>query len=311
MKWYPLAYTNYSIFDLQESIIHGLRRYSTSLLLAISLSLAGQDTDAAETQPDLRNGVEQRIKLTQSYLASKTAQKIAETGNSQARQLLQKARELLAQASAQLAQGNLEAAQKNVNLALQAFTAAGAANNKPAASTENLALEVGSIRKEIDAYLESFTQALSEKGPSMAGLLDRQYVADLLSRAEQSQSLEDYDTARSALNQAKQLVVAALIKIRNNETVVYTVEFQTPADEFRYERERYQEYTALGQKLLDSGELESSRVLLFEQLKKNGERLSQEALALAGKGDYPDAINRMEMAVNKLIQGLRLLGLTL
>lgn len=311
MKWYPLAYTNYSIFDLQKSIIHGLRRYSTSLLLAISLSLAGQDTEAAETQPDLRNGLEQRIKLTQSYLASKTAQKIAETGNSQARQLLQKARELLTQASAQLAQGNLEAAQKNVNLALQAFTAAGAANNKPAASTENLALEVGSIRKEIDAYLESFTLALSEKGPSMAGLLDRQYVADLLSRAEQSQSLGDYDTARSALNQAKQLVVTALIKIRNNETVVYTVEFQTPADEFRYERERYQEYTALGQKLLDSGELESSRVLLFEQLKKNGERLNQEALALAGKGDYPDAINRMEMAVNKLIQGLRLLGVTL
>jgi hypothetical protein len=52
-------------------------------------------------------------------------------------------------------------------------------------------------------------------------------------------------------------------------------------------------------------------VLLFEQLKKNGERLSQEALALAGKGDYPDAINRMEMAVIKLIQGLRLLGVTL
>jgi tetratricopeptide (TPR) repeat protein len=311
VKWYPLGYTNYSIFDLQKSIIHGLRRYSTSLLLAISLSLAGQDTDAAETQPDLRNGVEQRIKLTQSYLASKTAQKIAETGNSQARQLLQKARELLAQASAQLSQGNLEAAQKNVNLSLQAFTAAGAANNKPAASTENLALEVGSIRNEIDAYLESFTQALSEKGPSMAGLLDRQYVADLLSRAEQSQSLGEFDTARSALNQAKQLVVAALIKIRNNETVVYTVEFQTPADEFRYERERYQEYTALGQKLLDSGELETSRVLLFEQLKKNGERLSQEALALAGKGDYPDAINRMEMAVIKLIQGLRLLGVTL
>jgi hypothetical protein len=92
VKWYPLGYTNYSIFDLQESIIHGLRRYSTSLLLAISLSLAGQDTDAtslllaislslagqdtdaAETQPDLRNGVEQRIKLTQSYLASKTAE---------------------------------------------------------------------------------------------------------------------------------------------------------------------------------------------------------------------------------------------
>ena len=276
-----------------------------------SLSLAIQGAGAAAGEQDLRADVEQRVKLTRSYLASKTAQKIAETGNPQARQLLQQARQLLAQASAELAQGKLEAAQQKVNLSLQTFTAAGAANTKPAASSENLVREVGSIRTEIDAYLESFTTALAEKGPSMAGLLDRQYVADLLSRAEQAQSLGDYTAARSALHQAKQLIVAALIKIRNNETVVYTVEFQTPADEFRYERERYREYAALGQKLLDSGELEASRVLMFVQLEKAGARLNREAVALAGAGDYPSAISRMEMAVKKLVQGLRLLGVTL
>ena len=280
-------------------------------MVAISLVLAVQDVEAAETQSALRGKVEQRIKLTQSYLASKTAQKIDANGNSEARQLLQKARDLLEQASAQLAQGKLELAQQNVNQSLQAFTAAGSANKKSAASADNLASEIGSIRKEIDAYLESFTQSLADKGPSMAGLLDQQYVADLLSRAEQAQSQEDYNSARTVLNQAKQLVVAALIKIRNNETVVYTVEFQTPADEFRYERERYQEYTVLGQKLLDSGKLQTSRVKMFEQLKKSGDSLSQEALALAGEGDYPGAISRMEMAVNKLVQGLRLLGLSL
>ena len=276
-----------------------------------SLSLALQGAGAAAGEQDLRADVEQRVKMTQSYLASKTAQKIAETGNPQARQLLQKAKELLAQASAELAQGKLEAAQRNVNLSLQTFTAAGAANTRPAASSENLTREVASIRTEIDAYLESFTAALAEKGPAMAGLLDRQYVADLLARAEQSQSLGDYSAARSVLHQAKQLVVDALIKIRNNETVVYSVEFQTPADEFRYEQERYREYTTLGQKLLDSGELEASRVLMFEQLKQAGERLHREALSLSGAGDYPGAISRMEMAVTKLVQGLRLLGVTL
>jgi len=145
----------------------------------------------------------------------------------------------------------------------------------------------------------------------MAGLLDRDYVAELLSRAGQAQSLGDYASARSVLQQARQMIVAALIKIRNNETVVYTVEFQTPADEFRYERERYQEYTALGQRLLDGGDLESSRVLMFERLKQNGDRLNQEALALAAEGDYETAISRMETAVNKLVQGLRLLGIPL
>ena len=107
------------------------------------------------------------------------------------------------------------------------------------------------------------------------------------------------------------MVVEALIKIRNNETVVYTVEFQTPADEFRYEQDRYLEYKSLGQKVMNSGEITQSRIKLFEQLEKSGDRFSQEALTLAGEGDYDGAIKRMEDAARKMIQGLRLLGIQL
>jgi len=279
--------------------------------VATSLLFAPQGTAAAAGERDLRAEIEQRINLTRSYLESKAATKIDETGNSQSRQLLQKSRELLQQAITELEQGSLEAAQEKANLSLQTFTAAGAARMKKTVSAEAQTAQIGAIRAEIDAYLDSFTAALAEKGPSMAGLLDRQYIVDLMAGAEQAQSVGDYAGARSALNQAKQLTVAALIKIRNNETVVYSVEFQTPADEFRYERERYREYTALGQKLLDSGELEASRLRMFEQLQNHGERLNQEALSLAGEGDFETAISRMELAVEKLVQGLRLLGVTL
>jgi len=280
------------------------------MLVASSMLLVNPYADAA-TERSLRDDIEQRVKLTRSYLESKTAKKIADSENPQARELLDKARDLLGQALAELEQGSLQNAQQKINLSLQAFTAAGAANTRRAVAARNLTDENDSMRAEIDAYLESFAAALAEKGPSMAGLLDRQYAADLLSRAEQAKDIGDHASARSVLQQARQLVVAALIKIRNNETVVYTVEFQTPADEFRYEREHYQEYTALGQSLLDSGEFESSRVSMFQQMQKNADRLSQEALDLAGQGDYQSAIIRMEMAVKKLIQGLRLLGVTL
>lgn len=306
-----MLHRSWQKFDLQKSAIHGLRRYCTGILVATSLLLAPQGADAATGERDLRAEIEQRINLTRSYLESKTATKIDETGNPQSRQLLQKSRELLQQAITEFEQGSLETAQEKANQSLQTFTAAGAASMKKTVSAETHAAQIGAIRAEIDAYLESFSAALAEKGPSMAGLLDRQYIVDLMAGAEQAQSVGDFAGARSALNQAKQLTVAALIKIRNNETVVYSVEFQTPADEFRYERERYQEYRALGQKLLDSGELEASRLRMFEQQKNHGERLNQEALSLAGEGDFETAIGRMEMAVEKLVQGLRLLGVTL
>ena len=171
--------------------------------------------------------------------------------------------------------------------------------------------EVRSVRSEIDAYLESFRAALADKGPSMAGLLDQQYVADLMSSAKQSQSTGDYRTARSNLTQAKQLIVDALIKIRNNETVIYAVEFQTPTDELRYERERYLEYVTLGQQVLANNEVAQSRKMLFEQQKKIGDQISQDAMTLASEGDYAGAIKGMEEAVRKMVQGLRLLGIQL
>ena len=296
---------------MKKKTIHRLHRYGIGSLLALSLFLSATAIAASEDESDLRASIEQRIALTRNYLESDTAAKIAASENLQARRLLKKSRDLLDQAGTALRQGKLLAAQDKVNLSLQSFTAAGTANLQRAPDKGAVESELRALRAEIDSYLQAFTAALAEKGPSMAGLLDRQHVDGLLASAEQAESIEDYANARAALGRAKQAVVDALIKIRHNETVVYSVEFQTPADEFRYENDRYLEYSALGQKLVDSGELEVSRTRLYENLKNSGDRLADEAAELAGAGDYETAIARMETAVRKLVQGLQLLGVPL
>ena len=300
-----------SIFGVIKNTIQDLAYFATGVLLTVALMLAADHAVAAGSEHDLGKQIEQKIALTRNYLESSTAAEIASGENPQARRMLEKSRELLEQAVAALRDGKLQDAHDKANLSLQSFTAAGTANLKKTATSEHAAHELDSMRAEIDAYLESFAAALLEKGPSMAGLLDRQYVDELLASAGQSQSIGDYTNARAALGRARQAVVNALIKIRNNETVVYSVEFQTPADEFRYERERYAEYESLGEKLLDSGELDNSRIRMFEHLKNAGDRLNNEALELAGSGDYAAAIARMESAVGQLVKGLRLLGVPL
>ena len=296
---------------LNKKTFQGLQDYAIGSLMALLLFLSTPAGAASDDDSGLRASIEQRISLTRNYLESDTAAKIAASENPQARRLLEKSRELLDQASAALRQGKLLAAQDKVNLSLQSFTAAGTANLRKAPDPAAAQRELGSLRIEIDSYLQAFSAALAEKGPSMAGLLDRQYFDGLLANAQQAESIEDYANAKASLARAKQAVVDALIKIRHNETVVYSVEFQTPADEFRYENDRYREYAALGQKLLDSGELEESRTKMYEQLKKSGDSLADEAAELAGAGDYQNAIARMEAAVRKLVQGLQLLGVPL
>ncbi len=278
----------------------------TGLVIATTSAQAAATSEQAQ-----RQSVEQGITLVQNYLKSKTAEKITASGTVAARRLLARANDLLEQALAHLAQGNLDAAQAGLDQSIQSFSAAAVANAKPAKSNPENSVRIRETRAEIDAYLESFRAALAEKGPAMAGLLEQQHLQDLLAQAEQAQATGDFRTAESELNQAKQMVVTALIKIRNNETVVYSVEFQTPADEFRYERERFLDYVALGQKVLNNGTLEQSRKKMFDQLHDKGNQFSREAMMLAGEGDYESAIERMEDAVRKMVQGLKLLGVQL
>ncbi len=306
-----LAPRGCSIIGLKKNTVQGLVYYATGTLMAVASILAAGSAIAADSDQGTSDEIVRKIELTRNYLESNTAAKIASSENPQARRMLDRSRELLEQASAALRNGRLLEAQEKINLSLQSFTAAGTANLKKAADSERAERQLDEMRAEIDAYLESFTAALLEKGPSMAGLLDRKYIDDLLASAGQSQSIGDYGNARSALGRARQTVVNALIKIRNNETVVYSVEFRTPADEFRYERNRYAEYATLGEKLIGSGELDESRIKMFEHLKNAGDRLNNEALELAGAGDYDSAITRMETAVKQLVQGLKLLGVPL
>lgn len=265
----------------------------------------------ADDEQKERDGIRMRMKMTESYLNSKTATRITESGDEEAIGLLQKARQHLDKGREELEQGNLDSAKEQLSLSIQTFTAAGAANSGKKDPGKKLASEVSSLQSEIDAYLASFRTALEEKGPSMSGLLDQQYVESLLASAKQSQSSEDYKSAISNLNKAKNLIVDALIKIRNNETVVYTVEFQTPADEFRYEQERFNEYVSLSDTILEKDEVSEGKVKLFKMQKQAGYQISEEAEALASQGDFESAITRMEDAVKKMVQGLRLLGIQL
>jgi hypothetical protein len=301
---------DYLYCGIHKSALQKPRHHRIGLLIVSMLAALASETLAAD-EAALRESIQQQLNLTQSYLGSEMAGKIAASPNAHARQLLEEAKAFLARGKRDLEQGNLEAAKQNISFALRRFTAAGTANTRGEDQALKLSREIESTRHEIDSYLVSFNSALAEKGPAMAGLLDQQHVADLLVRAEQLRSNGDYQSAKSLLDEARQNVVMALVKIRNNETVVYSLEFQTPADEFRYESERFREYQMLGQKVLSNGDFAKSRLKLFEQLRQQGEQLSQEASALAAQGDYAAGISRMEEAVKRMVRGLSVLGVPL
>lgn len=288
---------------------HRLRGIFRSLL-AITVLLFACAPVLADEQA-LRRSIQGKIMLAQNYLKSRTAVEIVASESSIGKDQLERARELVEKAVSDLAQDMLDSAMSHIDASLKLFTAAAATNTRRRQSRQQDLVEIESMRAEISAYLESYRAALNARGTDGAAVLDQIEIAGLVSNADQFKADGDFHSAKTALGEARQMVVVALARMRDKETVIYTVEFETPGDEFRYEQERYREYVTLGEKVLASGEIDQSREKLFKSLSSAGKRLSDEAEAWAGEGDYHSAINRMQAASIKLIKGLQLLGLPL
>lgn len=283
-----------------------MRRCCLALLVTVACLL--QPFTVGADDKKRAAAIERRLDLTRNYLNSSSAASMAAGDNEEAKQFLAKARAHHDNARKALAAGDLDSAGDLADQSLRAYSAAAAARQGRSKSGERQADENKGLRLEIESYLQAYLAALREKGPTMAGLLNREQLDDLLARAEQQQSSGDHRAANQALRQAQVMVVTALTKIRSNETVVYALEFQTPADEYRYERERYDEYLRLARQVLKSGQVGETKTRMFDKVLQKGQDLNGEAEALAGKGDFEAAIPRMEQALGKLVQGLQLLG---
>jgi tetratricopeptide (TPR) repeat protein len=287
------------------------RRFCLVCLLSSVLLMVFACLPVAADDSAKRAKIESKVSLVRMYLGSRTASEIAESGSAEAKDLLARTRELVDQSISDLDEGRLEAAQAGIDQSIKLFTAAAEFGKRKKRSYQQYLIEIESVRAEIDAYLESYQAALAARVSPENGPLDQASIAGMLANAENYRKNGDIEFARETLIETKELVVAALVSVRNKETLVYRVEFQTPADEFLYEQNRYHEYVALGDSVLATGDFDKNRLRLFEQLSDAGKQLSREANVWVEEGDYTSGIHRMQVAIQKVVQGLQLLGIPL
>lgn len=254
------------------------------------------------------DSVKKKLDLAVYYLESGTVSKIEQSDSELAKSHLQRFRSLIEQAQAAYAAGDYQRTSDDVSNALQAMSAASAAlrqSRQPSGQTVKRNQE---LRQEIQSYRTSFIYGAREKGPSAAALLDLELLDKLLHRAETSTSKGDHAQSRKLLEEAYQMTVSAVASLRQNDTVVYSLDFQTPADEFRYEADRYKGYEILIDQLVAAGKSEGQAGKLVERYVGEGEKLKSEASQLAAAGHYDQAIKTMEDANRSLARALQMMG---
>ncbi len=281
------------------------RRARCAWTCALLLALAGLPAGAQD--PEV--AAQRKIGLLQQYLISGAAQRVEASGDAAAIELLGTARSAHESAAAALAGGRVSEAEDHAREGLRAFSRATVVLKRvrPAAYADDPARNAR-LRKEIEAHRAAFMEGAREKGPQAAALLDTTRFDHLLKRAEDLEGAQEGRRAAESLREARDLLVLALARLRQNDTVVYSLDFRTPADEYRYELERNRGYELLVQEMQGRLGADKTKRVLVQRFLDLGRELAARAAELAAVGDHKVAIERMEEANKNLIRALQYMG---
>ena len=282
-------------------------------VVAVTTWTTGQVAVAQETtgtaQPAQHKGLASKLQLLEKLLQdSPIVKRIEQNGNTEAEASLTAARKSLDWAREQFRAGQFDSAEAAANQGLGAVTKASRLvvdrRHENAADRERYQ----QLRKRVLSFTEAFQRVVVEKqGQNVAALLDQQKVSDLLLAAEDLVQEGDYTAANRSLKEAADAVELALSRARDKETLLHELKFDTPEDEYKYEKQRNKSYELLVE-LLEKERggrgLESVR----EAVEVNRQR-REEADALVHGGDVVAGIKKLEEGTGILARALRRTGL--
>lgn len=280
------------------------------MLIALVLTMQSLHTQAA-TRQEAQSGhplLEQKLELMRRVLdESSSARRIKSGSNPLAQERLIHARDQLTVAKQALQRGHLDAADERIDQAMKFFSYA---SGDIADATERGEAQRTRFN-ELSVSIESFrlyVQRAMVKSEE-ANPLDGDRLSHLLQLAVHLGASNNYGEANAFLNEAYMLTITAVSALRGGTTIVYSQDFDTPEQEYRYELDRYQGLVNLYH-MVQPDEHPSTYTWTKQPLQA-ANHAYQDAEQFAHRADYKAALKKIEAASKKISQVLRMMGLPL
>ena len=289
--------------------MHATRIQLLSVLFALILTMhAVASAGSAGSLDDRISSVE---KLIENSSASKT---IKGAGISEASIRQTRARELLEQAK-RLSNSRGDAGQINalldestqeMLLAVRLAGEVGKGDRSDAAAQK----EIDAVSRSLSALLEAYVRIRTEQGNYSDKDELHLLVEERLARAEELREVDNLRGAAESLGEAYTATKIALEQLRGGETLIRSLHFDTPAEEYAYEIDRNDSLRMLVDVLLHD------RVAKSEKLAREVESLVATAGELRQAGEvqarndlYAEAIATLEASTIELIRAIRSAGI--
>lgn len=160
------------------------------------------------------------------------------------------------------------------------------------------------------SHKEQYSDTLKRRGKKEAVDYDKNKVKTLVAEAKSLAAKKQYLKATANLTAAEQEITAAIQQMMDKQVVEYTLNFETPKDEWEYEFKRYKGYEELVPVAVEQKKPNDNLKKLMDMYVKKGMEQRDAAVATAAKGDYPLAIAMILSATEQIRLGLKTVGVS-
>ena len=315
-RWYSTARRH----SKGQSILFFLALFSQSATSAYSsLSLAEEQAIPVPSQSQdqaphhilsadaQKQGVGQNIQFVEQLInQSAAAKRIQQGDNAEARALQQKAIHELARAKQAQQAGDTQTVSDALHKAKSAMFQAMRMSGKKEAK-EKQQRDFNARVKSVTALLDAHKRIRLEKQLGKPAEDVEQHVASEIQSAQNEFSKGQMDKAMEQVNAAYLSIKLSVMRLRDRDTLVRELHFETKEDEYKYELERNRTHRVLVDVVLKE-KLSPQMSMLMKIPMAKAEELRAQAVKQAEGGDFEKAINILEQSTQQIIRAIRMAG---
>lgn len=286
------------------SLRHGFISLFLSLALLVSYSTM------AEENNDRARAVFNKLKFF-SWLVndSPIMNRIMQSADSEAIAQLKKSRLLLQQAQVQYNNNEFLFSEKNIAMGIKDMTSISRKFEDVDRVKKSRKKLFNKLKQHIQIFSDVFERVAKEKNnPFIDAMLDREKMKKTMDDADALFREGKLALANHRMKQAADMVEGAISHARHKDVLIHELVFDSPKDEYIYEKKRNESYVMLIKLLQEKQNgSDASRQYVNKIVAANG-GIVTEAELHAADGDNETAIRVLEKGTEKLSRALRLSG---
>lgn len=270
-------------------------------------SQATHITRRIQTANAQQAGVGQNIGFVEQLIhQSAAAKQILNSQNAEARALREQAIGHLEDAKREKTKGNVQAAGEALDKAKKVMFQAVRLSGKKSVNDKK-ASDYAKRVKSSQVLLEAHKRINQEKSLGQSAKEVEQHVEDELEKAQKAFNQGQLEKALELANAAYLSIKLNVTRLRNGDTLVRTLHFETKEDEYNYELERNKTHKVLVNVVLKD-KLSPQMKLMIKIPMNKAEELREQAIQQAAENRFEEAIKTLEQSTQQIIRSIRMAG---